>query len=160
MKSPEFSSPRVQAGIVGFVGAFAIGGCCGESPHPSLQPESGGVCESPSAYSPLYKGNPNAKVDHSNWTWVVADLQNTPDGVGYRATYGSSEAKQGGKRGLVTPDKDAQERGLAFSIGKGDVMFGITVVAALGSRACDVAPDVRFSEVMPNEPVGVVKPDL
>ena len=60
----------------------------------------------------------------------------------------------------MLPRQNAQEKGLGFSIGGGDVMFGVTVVASLGSVACDVAPKVRFSDVMPDEPQGVVKPPM
>lgn len=139
---------------------MAIAGCSENAPHPSYAQDEAAICESPPAFSSVYEGSENAAADHSNWRWVVAWLDETPDGVGYRATYGASEQQQGGKRGLVLPEQNAQEKGLGFSVGEGDVMFSITVVASLGSTACDAAPKVRFSEAMPTEPKGVVKPPL
>ena len=143
MKSIETFTRNSAKLAIPIVGAMAIAGCVENTPHPSSVQAEAGICESPPAFSPLYEGIEDAAVDHSNWQWVVARLDETPEGVGYRATYGATEQEQGGKRGLVLPGQDAQENGLGFSVGGGDVMFGVTVVASLGSVACDVAPTVR-----------------
>ena len=160
MRSIETFKNDILRAAVPAVGALAITGCIENAPHPSYAQAQAAICESPPTFSPLYEGSENVATDHSNWKWVVAYLDETPEGVGYRATYGASEQQQGGKRGFVSPNQNAQEKGLGFSIGRGDVMFGVTVVASLGSAACDVAPKVRFSEAMPTEPKGVVKPPL
>lgn len=160
MKSIEIFAHNTAKITIPIVGAMAIASCSENAPHPSRVQAEAGICESPPAFSLPYDGVEDAAADHSNWRWVVAHLDETPQGVGYRATYGANEQQQGGKRGLVLPEQNAHERGLAFSIGPGDVTFGVTVVASLGSVACDMPPKVKFSEVMLTEPQNAVKPPL
>lgn len=154
-----FEKQRLKIFALPLLGSLAVG-CSEGAPHPSFMQTEGGICESPPAYSSVYEGDPVAAADHSNWRWTVADLTETPEGVGYRATYGPTPEKQGGKRGLVLPSQGARERGLAMSIGKEEVVFGVTVVAAVGSLACNQPPKVVFSDVQQAEPQGVVKPPM